>query len=322
MRPSIRNRALFVEHRRLGVADEAIARKEGVQNLVFHTDNLDLKWIEDATEQIGDWRALSRSVFMRWAITINALHLAKDRYSSSPAIGLVIHTLRPGRRGVDRVPLATWQGEEAARNHDASIPLVAAHAVQDMYGALEEIIFALYETFLESHPETILRGDEYRGLRAAFRNRGSGAEAEEIWKGLWGQRLQSWHRKHLHDGLHKVFVAMYSAAGLKRPSWFKNTDVADWARTIETVAEIRNLATHGEGVVSARLGELCSVQPNLGMNFVAGERLEITLHDLWIVENFIDSLLTAINMSLIERGTGNPIPRPGIAAASTRFDSA
>ncbi len=78
---------------------------------------------------------------------------------------------------------------------------------------------------------------------------------------------------------------------------------------METIGEVRHLVTHGENRVSRKLGDLCAAQPNLGMKFVEGELLEVSLRDLWIVEQFVDQLLNAINISLLEKAAG-PMPRP------------
>ena len=65
------------------------------------------------------------------------------------------------------------------------------------------------------------------------------------------------HDQRAYDPLHRVFTAFFNEAGLKRPSYFKVTDVADWARSIETIAELRHLITHGEGQASEQLQKLC-----------------------------------------------------------------
>jgi len=41
-------------------------------------------WVAEATAKIGDWRGIVRSVYLRWAITINACVLAEQRYEAMP----------------------------------------------------------------------------------------------------------------------------------------------------------------------------------------------------------------------------------------------
>lgn len=314
MRDSLRNRVRFLEQTMIDIADPSIEQRASVQNVIFKTDDPALKWIEEATGRIGDWRAFERSVFMRWAITINALHVARDRYREKPEILLTIDALRTTGGKTERVRMAGWNGEEAASNHEATIPMMAAYAVQDMFGILEEIILELYEIFVRGNPTVLMKGEEFKPLRAAFRAKGVGATEAAAFDAAWEERIAVWRRNKTFDGLHKVFGSFWTAAGLARPSMYKVSDIADWQRVMETIGEIRHLVTHGEDKVSKRLGDLCKAQPHLGMTFKEGERLEVTLKDLWIVEHFTDSLLNAINISLMEKAAG-PLPAPRAAKA-------
>lgn len=309
MRPSLRNRVRYIEQRIFDAGDPAVEKLGPVQNMILRTEDPALKWIETATSRIGDWRAAARSVFMRWAITINALHVARDRYRESPDILLRIDTLRSRNGQAERVPMATWRGEQAARNHEAAIPLMTAYAIQDLHGVLEDIILDLYEIFIRAHPNLLMEGPEYKQLRAAMRAKDEGPEQAAAFEALWDERIEKWRRNRTFEGLHKVFGAFWTAAGLKRPSWYQATDVDDWRRVMGTIGEIRHLITHGEDLVSKRLGDLCAAQPDLGMIFKEGEQLDVRLVDLWIVEQFIDSLLNTINLSLMEKAWG-PLPRP------------
>ncbi|MFZ4748020.1 MAG: hypothetical protein ACOYLK_14215, partial [Sphingomonas sp.] len=157
-----------------------------------------------------------------------------------------------------------------------------------------------------------VKGDEYKALRGAFRAKDNGEVEAAAFTALWEERIAGWRRNRTFDGLYKVFGNLWAAAGLVRPSWYRNTDIGDWQRVMETIGEIRHLVTHGEDKVSKRLGALCSAQPNLGMSFKESEKLEVRLQDLWVVEQFVDQLLNTINMSLLEKAEG-PLPRPGTA---------
>lgn len=310
MRESLRNRVRFLDQHVIDANDLVPNQPGGIQNLIYRTQDPKLKWIETATSRIGDWRASERSVFMRWAITINALHVARDRYRNSPEILLTIDTLRTANGETERVHMAGWSGEEAARNHEATIPMMAAYAVQDMYGIVEEIVLDLYEIFMRGNPSILMQGDDYKFLRAAFRAKDDGEAERVAFEAMWEERIAGWRRNRTFEGLHKVFGSFWSAAGLVRPSTYRLTDVADWQRVIETIGEIRHLVTHGEDKVTKRLGDLCAAQPNLGMRFKEGEPLDVKLMDLWIVEHFIDQLLNAINISLLEKAE-RPLPPPG-----------
>ena len=77
---SIRQRALFVPQKHF----EKLPSDEegGVTNFIHRTDDPAEKWIEETTAKIGDWKNLSRSIYLRWAITINAMCIAEDHYSA------------------------------------------------------------------------------------------------------------------------------------------------------------------------------------------------------------------------------------------------
>jgi hypothetical protein len=315
MRPSFRNRVLFVEQTEIDVQDPAVeGGLPSIQNVIWRTEDPEKKWIEYATERVGDWRSFTRSVYMRWAITINALHVARDRYRSHPEIALTVDTVRVSEKGTQRVHLAVWPAAQAASNYDASIPLMSAYGVQDLFGAFEEIIFALYEIFLTAHPQELMKGPEFKELRALYRAKDAGKNEMATFEAAWAQRFEAWRRNRSYDGLHRVFASLWRAAKLKRPSWYQLSDIEDWCRTIETIGEIRHLIIHGEDLVSKRLGDLCAAQPHLGFKFREGDRLDVQLIHLMIVEQFLDKLLSTINFSLFELALGKPLPKPAEAA--------
>ncbi|MCK0099624.1 hypothetical protein MWU38_09530 [Qipengyuania sp. S6317L1] len=310
MRPSFRNRVQFLKQNIFEADDPALAEPPPIQNIIYRTDDEEKKWIEKSTEMIGDFRSVFRSVYMRWAITINSLFVARDRYQSHPNLGLRVDTVRASADGPERVELALWHGQEASRNYEACIPLMGGYGVQDMYGALEEVVFELYEIYLDAHPQELMKGDDFKRLRKLYRDRETSPEAATKHQEAWSERLDSWRRKRAYDGLHKVFAAYFKKAGLKRPSWYTQSDIGSWAKAIETVGLIRHHVTHGEDLVSEELGRLCAEQPQLGLDLKAGEQLVIYTEHLMLVEAFFDQLLTAINISLLEKGHGKPLPKP------------
>lgn len=313
MRESLRNRVRFLEQHVVDANELVSGLPGGVQNLIYRAHKPEFVWIETATSRIGDWRAAERSVFMRWAITINALHVARDRYRDSPDILLTIDTLRTSGGETKRVHMAGWHGETAASNHQATIPMMAAYAVQDLYGILEEIVLELYEIFVRANPLVILKGDQFKPVRAAFRAKDAGEAEAAAFQALWEERITAWRRKRTFEGLHNVFGKFWEMAGLARPSHYTLSDVGDWQRVMETIGEVRHLVTHGEDKVSKRLADLCAAQPHLGMTFKKGEPLDVKLMDLWVVEHFIDQFLNALNVSLLEKAVG-PLPSSGGAA--------
>jgi hypothetical protein len=301
---NLRQRAVFVPHVRIPW-QEGIAAIVQPDNLVHRARNADEAWIEEATGKIGEWRSLTRSVYIRWAITINASVLAEQRYRDMPEDqALRTDTLRMREEVPARVPLVTWPAHEAADHYAEVTPLIAAYGAADLFGALEDVIFDLYEIFLRHNPEPLLRGDEFRALRRIWHHRGDNGEAGAQWQAAWNERFDSWRRKRAYDGLHQVLLALFEHAGLQRPSFYRRTDVADWARTLEMVAELRHLIVHGAATVSDRLAALSNTPTSMTFDFVAGQPLDVKLHHLQSIECFCDQLLTAVNMSLVERAIG------------------
>jgi hypothetical protein len=106
-----------------------------------------------------------------------------------------------------------------------------------------------------------------------------------------------------------VLVALYQHAGLEKPSGYVH-DVASWAQTIEMIAELRNLIVHGAAMVNTRLGQLSNRPNSMTFDFSEGTALDVKLHHLQSVECFCDQLLSAINISLVEKAFG-PIKKAG-----------
>ena len=313
MRKSLRSRVLFVAHDRVTPADPNVIEADPGMSLSWVSDRPEHKWIEEATLRIADWKTFVRSVYMRWAITINALHVARDRYAElDGAIGLSIDQLTVKNDKLEREPMVIWSGAQAAENYELSIPLMASYGVQDIFGVAEEIIFDLYDIYLNHHPTLILEGDEFRAERKLYRERNDGTGQAEAWAQAWQDRLVKWRRKKLYSGLHGVFLSFWNRSGLRRPPWYVHTDIDTWAKTIEIFGELRNLITHGENKVSTRLEELVSEQPFLGLTFTAGDELDVKLSDMMIMQDFLIKLLSTLNLSLIQRGLGQDLPFPPV----------
>jgi hypothetical protein len=54
-----------------------------------------------------------------------------------------------------------------------------------------------------------------------------------------------WRVKRAYAGLHSVYAAFLEHSGLKRPSFYQLTDTDDRSRSVEMIAELRNLIVHG-----------------------------------------------------------------------------
>jgi hypothetical protein len=94
--------------------DPALAEPPQIQNIIYRTDDEEKKWIEKSTEMIGDFRSVFRSVYMRWAITINSLFVARDRYQSHPNLGLRVDTVRASADGPEAASSCTKASPQLA----------------------------------------------------------------------------------------------------------------------------------------------------------------------------------------------------------------
>lgn len=319
MRASFRNRVIFGSHLKVNPLDPKIVEANPGISFAWIGDDSNTKWISEVTSRISDYKVFAKSVYMRWAITINALHVARDRYASDDRLALAVDHLAMTPKGPEREHMVIWSGHQTAENYTSIIPTISAYAIQDMFGALEEIIFDIYETYINYNKLEILKGPDFRELRRLLRDQEDSPEKKLDFESAWDDRLDSWRRKKIYDGLHRVFKSFWNRAKLSRPSWYKETDVDDWAKTIELFSELRNLITHGEDFASSRLELLSNDQPFLGLKYVAGELLDPDLFAMMVMESFIEKFLGALNFSLMELGFGGPLPVPPLATEGGEF---
>jgi len=282
-----------------------------VTNIVVTSKTGDQEWIAASTKKIGDWRSLMRTTYMRWMLSCHALERAAAECDSfSLDDRFPIRTLRVGPAGLEEAVIGEWTGGEAAANQRKTASLLPAYGVVDLIGAWEETTFGFYRVFLDAHPQILMK-DNYKHLRKIYWDRNKDSEAATSWDEAWRERVDTWQRKKVYEGLGNVFRAYAAQASLKRPSSFKHTDVEDWAIAIEGVAELRNLVVHGAPQVTEKLASLTGRTASMGFDFVLGERLVVTTRHLQLVECFFNQLLTAINMSLVEKIWG-PVSTLGV----------
>ena len=297
---SIRQRALFVPQKHF----EKLPSDEegGVTNFIHRTDDPAEKWIEETTAKIGDWKNLSRSIYLRWAITINAMCIAEDHYSALPdEKALQTVTMRSVYGKAVHVPLAVWSGKQAASHYQQSTELVAAYGVADLVGSIEDIVFEAFEIYLRHNPESFIKGPDNKPMRKLFRDRDKNPEA---WETAWNERYKNWRRKKIYNGLFSVMEHYWKEASLLRPSTYKHTDVSDWCATVKMFSELRNLIVHSAPSVSPELADYCSIPTAMTFDFKEGEPLQVELHHLQSIECFLDQYLSALNISLLEKANG------------------
>lgn len=292
---SIRKRISFAPQKKIEWRDH---QGSVIQNWIHRTEKIDEKWIEETTEAIGAWRDLSRSVYLRWAITINAMHVAANYYHKmADDRRLRTETLRISNGDAIKVPLAIWSGAEASERYSESQELIAAYGFADMYGVIEDITFDAHEIFRRHNPHDLMKGSEYKDIRRKFSRREADPAA---WKEAWSKRFEDWRRKKLYEGLSRVAYSYWTGCGLKRPSMYENTEVADWMETIKMFGVLRNHIAHSAPNVTQELADACSIKGSMGFNFATDTKLNVELFHLMAIECFIDQYLTALNMSLLE----------------------
>lgn len=293
----------FVGHVHLSVED-ALAGSP-VNNVIRKAAGDKGRWIEQACTSIGDWRAVFRSTYFRWALAINGVHVAADRYGDPAWQSLgktfVIRSLRADRSGnTELTHLAEWDGATAARNHLQTQPLLVAYGIIDLAACFEEWVFGLYRCYLNQHPESLLRGDDFKGLRQLRKKPTGDPNFADEWNTRWAERLDGWQKKRAYDGLDAVFKALFAESGLKRPSHYQHTDVGTWAESLRLVVVLRNLLIHGVETANEELEQLSAKPHSLGLSFTKGQPLQLELLHLQAIECFSDQLLSAVNVSLVE----------------------
>jgi hypothetical protein len=228
---NLRHRAVLAPHTYF-VGELSSVHPEQVTNLIHRAQNPQEAWIEEATRHIGEWRALSRSTYLRWAITINACEVAENRYRNIGAeTGLRTDTLRVVNGRPEKVPLAIWPSPEAADHYASTKFLIAAYGVGDLYGAIEDILFEFAEIYYRHNPQNLMQGQEpeLKALRRQWHHREDDAAAAAAWATAWVARFDKWRRQKVYGGLPRLLRNLYSAAALKEPSSYKQTTVATWA---------------------------------------------------------------------------------------------
>jgi hypothetical protein len=145
-----------------------------------------------------------RSTYIRWALSINGLEVAAQKYASAawqkdPNRRFIVTSLRnedepgpDGRHQVIPTIIAEWDGPTAAESHLKTMPMLAAFGVIDLYGNLEDFVFDIFKVFLNAHPEHLLRGDEFRNLRRLRREAEQDESKNGAWETAWQERLEKW----------------------------------------------------------------------------------------------------------------------------------
>jgi hypothetical protein len=281
---------------------EELAVSDGVNNFIITPENPEDEWTTSLMKQIGEWRAVLRSTYIRWAMAINGLHVAAAKYKAETTPKkFTVSSIRSDRSGPHQKVIAEYSFKEAAQYHLNIQPMLCAHGFIDMYAGLEEMVFGMYRKYLLANPDQLIEGPDFKDLRKLRRNASDSPQAKEAWDKALLERLDQWQRNRLYDGLNKVFLAFCQSSGLKTPAGYTQSTVATWSDSIAGISLVRNLLIHGENTVPQELEEFSLKPHGLGFKFKGGQLLRLSLFELHVLETFCDSLLTALNLSLMER---------------------
>ncbi|GAT31508.1 hypothetical protein TSACC_156 [Terrimicrobium sacchariphilum] len=306
----IRNHLDIVGHRKFDVA-EVLSGMVPINNILIDTGKPDDEWLKKSTELIAEWRAIFRSIYIKWALALNGLDVAVEKYSA-PAWQakkrFFVTSLRTERSGLSKITeIADWNGGDAAANHQSVIPYIAGWGIIDLGSALEEFIFDLYRIFLWQHTEHLTQGAEFKNLRRLRTDAMNSPQDLAKWEEAFAERLDNWQRNAVYKSKRELFLAYCNHAGLKTPSIYKHTTLETWADCLNGVCILRNCLIHPNAKVPKELGDFSASKLNIGYDFKEGHPLQVTLQHLQCTECFLDQLLTGLNFSFVER-TGVRLP--------------
>jgi hypothetical protein len=274
------------------------------ENIIVQPQSPKGVWLEQSMYQIGDWRNTFRSTYLHWALAINGLHVAAERYGrpdwpASQQFTVSSLTAGPEGRAIPSV-LVRWDGQTASRAHIDTTRKMAAWGIVELYANLEEFVFALYRIYLSAHPKVLMQGEHYRDLRKLHKVSVRSPEDKAAWATAWSRRLESWQRKRLYDGLGPVLISYMREANLQKPKAFTKSDPSSWAETIRIIAILRNALVHGAKTVPDELAQAASAPNNAGLRFDKETPLLVGTGHLQAIQLFTDQLLSALNLSMIE----------------------
>lgn len=297
----------FIERESVPIMAPGALELENVKWFEFEVSGEDLMWIQEINEAVMEFGGVFHSIFLRWAVTINGLYVAADKYSDpewkNKGLSFAVQGIRNRKdgSGPELTNVRVWDGSMASEVHSSSIPMLAAWAFCNMYSCLEEFVFNMFRKYLDSNPLEICKGSDFREIRKLYNERKDSIEKHDAWKTAWNERVESWHRKKLYDGLEKVFNNFINKTQIKIPSFYEGEyDYEDIAKTLGGISLIRNCFIHGVSTVPKKLEEFCEGYQSSFFQFKEGDKFELSIHDLATLEHFTDTFTQTLNNSLFE----------------------
>lgn len=301
----MRNEINFFENIRIPVEySKDILEESDFTNIVLQAGERTPKWIEESTIALSEWRSIFASTYIRWALSINGLHVAAEKYGNPDWKGNLFYvtSLRPtGNGDANLKKIAQWDAEFAAESHLKTVNSLSIWGFVDFSGAIEDFIFQLYRIYLNHDPTSLLKGSEFQNLRKIHRDFQNSPTEDHPWHSAWNERLLNWQKRRIYDGLDKVFLSYCNTSGIKTPSNYKLTTIETWAITIKSILTLRNCLVHNVSKVSNEFQDIPDEIYTKPFRRNPGEKINVSLTDLMNLDLFFQQLLSAINLSLIER---------------------
>ena len=262
------------------------------------------QWIKKSDELTREFAGVFHSAFLRWAVTVNGLNVAAEKYSSmdwkNANKGLTVSGIRHNESNsqYEAIILKTWDGNMAAQVSKSSIPMLAGWAFCNMYACIEEFILKLCRIYLEEHPDYLIQGQEFRELRKLYSAQKLDPTLRSKWFEKLNVRLDDWHKKIVFKGMEKIFNKYITFSKIEMPNKYKGlATYSDIGKTLGGISLIRNCFIHGVTTVPKELEEFCHDFTGLAFHFVAGSKFRIGLTDLALFECFASKLTATLNLS-------------------------
>ena len=273
----------------------AAALRSGIKHIAFETENEDLSWLEESSKLGLLYHATFHSIFLKWAVAGNGLHVAADKYKGRKD-GQVfrISGYRSDGKAIIPVSLHDYPGNIASQLHVEASLILAGWGFCSLYSGIEEMLFLLFKLYYAHDPENLLQGDEQKPLKALYRKREDNESSKAVWEAAFAERFDQWRVHKGYQGMEKNFSNYVRVTKLDFTS-ASMVPVEKWGKTLNIVSEIRNCFVHGARTVSPKLAGLCATPESFGFSFTEGEPFRIDMNDLAILEMFLDEFTTMLN---------------------------
>jgi hypothetical protein len=117
----------LIERRMISIIAPDHNAEKPVKWIDFECEDPARQWIKEANSITMDFGGVFHSIFLRWAVAVNGLHVAADRYKSTEWIDSGKRFTVTGFRnaldgsGPSQTHVRIWDGSRASEVHSSSI---------------------------------------------------------------------------------------------------------------------------------------------------------------------------------------------------------